>query len=88
MNVENKSIFFLPKKSEREAAGRLISIPGMVDAAAINPIKSGGVPKLTAKGLRTGFLDIVELRIARAPITQSTIKEDPPARYAFFKFKS
>jgi hypothetical protein len=33
-----------------------------------------GVPKLMAKGLRTGFLDIVELRMAKAPIIQSTIK--------------
>jgi hypothetical protein len=63
-------------------------MPGIVEAAAINPIKSDGVPKLTAKGLRTGLLDIVELRIARAPITQSTIKEVPPAKYTFFKFKS
>ena len=55
MNAANRSTFFLPKISEREAAGKLISIPGMVEAAAIIPIKSGGVPKLTAKGLRQGF---------------------------------
>ena len=74
MNVANRSTFFRSKISEREAAGRLMSIPGMVEAAAIIPIKSGGVSKLTAKGLRTGVLDIVELRMAIAPITQNTIK--------------
>jgi hypothetical protein len=74
MNVANMSIFLLPKWSEREAAGRLISIPGMVDAAAIIPMRFDGVPKLMAKGLRTGFLDIVELKMATAPIMQRTIK--------------
>ena len=56
--------------SEREAAGKLMSMPGMVDAAATKPNKSLGVPRLAAKGLSTGLLDIVELRIANAPITQ------------------
>ena len=74
MNVANNNIFFLPKMSEREAAGRLISIPGMVEAAAIIPRRSVGVPKLMAKGLRTGVLDNVELKMAIVPIIQSTIK--------------
>jgi hypothetical protein len=33
-----------------------------------------GVPKLMANGLRTGFFDIVELKMAMAPIMQSMIK--------------
>jgi hypothetical protein len=58
--------------SERDAAGKLISIPGIVDAEATRPIqKPSGVPKLVAKGFKTGFLDIVELRIANIPIIQS-----------------
>ena len=74
MNVETSRIFRLPKMSEREAAGKLTSIPGMVEAEATNPIKLEGVPRLVAKGFRTGFLDIVELRIANAPITHNAIK--------------
>jgi len=49
-------------------------MPGIVEAAAMIPVRSVGVPKLTANGLRTGFLDIVELRIAKAPIAQRAIK--------------
>jgi hypothetical protein len=49
-------------------------MPGIVEAAAIMPVKSVGVPRLTANGFRTGFLDIVELRIANVPITQKAIK--------------
>jgi phosphoribosylcarboxyaminoimidazole (NCAIR) mutase len=57
--------------SESEAAGKLIKIPGMVEAAATKPVKSVGVPRLNEKGFRTGLLDIVELRIANSPVTQS-----------------
>lgn len=85
MNAAKKSIFFLPKKSEREATGRLISMPGIVEAAAIIPIRSGGVPKLMAKGLRTGFLAIVELRMASIPIVQSIRKQALP-KDVFFRF--
>jgi hypothetical protein len=46
----------------------------------------GGVSKLIAKGLRTGFLDIVELRMAIVPIIQSIIKKALFARYILFKF--
>jgi hypothetical protein len=60
--------------SESEAAGRLTKIPGIVEAAATNPVMSAGVPKLVANGLSTGFFDIVELRIAKKPITQSVRK--------------
>lgn len=74
MNVATMSIFFLPKISESEAAGKLIIMPGIVETAAIIPSMSVGVPKLMAKGLRTGFLDMVELRMAKVPIMQSTIK--------------
>lgn len=54
--------------SDNEAAGRLIRMPGMVEAEAIMPSKSSGVPRLVAKGFSTGFFDIVELRIAKKPI--------------------
>lgn len=67
-------IFLLPNTSESEAAGKLTSIPGIVDAAAITPVKSAGVPKLNAKGFSTGSFDIVELKIAKAPITHRTKK--------------
>ena len=63
------SIFRLPKISERDPTGKLISIPGRVEAAATNPINAVGVPKLSAKGFNTGFFDIVELSSAMAPIT-------------------
>jgi hypothetical protein len=55
--------------SERDAAGRLINMPGIVEAAATKPIRSLGVPRFVAKGFSTGLLDIVELKIAKAPIT-------------------
>jgi hypothetical protein len=74
MNVANSNTFFLPKTSDSEAAGRLINMPGIVEAAATTPRKLEGVSKLTANGLRTGFLDNVELRRANAPITQNTTK--------------
>jgi hypothetical protein len=60
--------------SESEAAGRLIKIPGMVEAAATKPLHSVGVPRLAAKGFNTGLLDIVELKIANPPITQRVQK--------------
>jgi hypothetical protein len=57
--------------SEREAAGKLTSIPGIVDAEATKPIqKPSGVLRLVANGFKTGFLDNVELRIANIPIMQ------------------
>jgi hypothetical protein len=56
--------------SESDAAGKLIRMPGIVDAAATIPSKSVGVPRLDANGLRTGFFDIVELKIANKPIMQ------------------
>jgi hypothetical protein len=44
----------------------------MVEAEATKPNKSVGVPRLEAKGFRTGvLLDIVELNIAKNPSTQS-----------------
>lgn len=51
------------------------SKPGMVEAEAINPISSGGVPSLVAKGFRTGFLDIVEERMAKKPMTHNSKKK-------------
>ena len=47
----------------------------MVEAEATIPSKSSGVPRLVAKGFRTGFFDMVELRIAKKPITQITRKK-------------
>jgi len=61
--------------SESEAAGRLIRIPGIVEAEATTPSKSSGVSKLEAKGFRTGFLAIVELKIANRPITHRMRKK-------------
>ena len=63
--------------SEREAAGRLIKIPGIVEAAATTPVQSVGVPRFNEKGLRTGLFDIVELRIAKKPMTQRERKTLP-----------
>jgi len=58
--------------SESDAAGRLISIPGIVEAEATKPSqKPSGVCRLVAKGFKTGFLDIVELNMANTPIVQS-----------------
>jgi hypothetical protein len=61
--------------SEREAAGKLMRIPGMVDAEATMPSRSFGVSRLVAKGLSTGFLDILVLRIAKKPIMQMIAKK-------------
>ena len=60
--------------SESEAAGRLTRIPGIVDAAATMPVKLVGVPRLIAKGFSTGFLDMVLLSMAKAPMMQRTQK--------------
>jgi phosphoribosylcarboxyaminoimidazole (NCAIR) mutase len=57
--------------SESEAAGRLAKMPGMVEAAATNPVQFVGVPRLNENGFRTGLLDIVELRIANNPMAQN-----------------
>ena len=54
-----------------ELLAKLIKMPGTVEAAAITPVQSVGVPRLSEKGFKTGFLDIVELRIAKKPMTQS-----------------
>jgi len=72
--VDAMSTLLLLTSSEMEPAGILVSIPGRVEAAATNPINAMGVPKLSAKGFNTGFFDIVELRIAKAPIRQRVIK--------------
>ena len=66
--------FRRPTKSDKDAAGKLTNIPGIVEAAATKPIKSVGVPRFVAKGFKTGFLDMVELRMAKAPIMQSIQK--------------
>ena len=67
----NKNLF-LPKISDREATGKLAIIPGIVEAEATNPIQNpSGVSRFVAKGFKTGFLDIVELKIANIPIIHS-----------------
>ena len=72
--------------SEREAAGKLANIPGMVEAEATNPIqKPSGVSRFVAKGFKTGFLDSVELKMARDPIIQSIQKM---LYLAFFRCKT
>ncbi len=76
MNVETSRTFRLPKMSDREAAGKLMRIPGMVEAEATTPMRPVGTPRLVAKGFRTGFFDIVELRMANTPITHTTRKID------------
>ncbi len=73
--AESNSILRLPKMSESEAAGKLMRMPGMVDADATMPNKSSGVPKLEANGLSTGFFDMVELRIANKPKAHNIIKK-------------
>jgi hypothetical protein len=70
-----RSIFRLPIKSDRDAAGRLIKIPGIVEAAATIPSRSSGVPRLVANGFSTGFFDIVELKIAKKPIKHIIAKK-------------
>jgi hypothetical protein len=55
-----------------------MSIPGIVEAEATTPNRSMGVPKLVAKGFRTGFFDIVELKMAKNPIMQIMKKKAFP----------
>lgn len=62
---------------ESEDAGRLIRMPGMVEAAPTKPDQSVGAPSAIAKGLSRVF-DIVELRIAKTPITHSVQKTPFP----------
>jgi hypothetical protein len=63
--------------SESDEAGRLIRMPGMVEAAPTKPDQALGVPTAVANGLSRVF-DIVELRIAKTPITQSVQKTPFP----------
>ncbi len=61
--------FLRPKRSESDPAGREMRIPGIVDAAMISPAtRPASAPKLLESIGRTGFLDIVELRMANAPV--------------------
>jgi hypothetical protein len=49
----------------------------MVEAAAMNPTVLSGTPKLRIKRGKTGFLDMVVLKIANPPRThRSTNEED------------
>jgi hypothetical protein len=60
-----------PIKSESVAAGKLTRIPTIVEAAATNPRVLSGIPSDPANKGKTGLLDMVELKMARPPITQS-----------------
>ncbi len=62
--------------SESDAAGKLIRMPGIVEAEATIPSNSGGVPKLVAKGFSTGFFDMVELKIANKPMAHRITKKN------------
>lgn len=75
MMLDNSKTSFLPIMSDSEPAGRLTRIPGIVDAAATKPSRYSGVPMNLAKGFRTGFFDIVELKIAKNPIVHSIRKK-------------
>lgn len=45
-------------------------MPGIVEAAAIRPISRSDAPKLRAKSVSVGLLDIVELNIANRPMSE------------------
>ena len=75
MMLDNSKIFFLPIMSDNLPAGRLTMIPGIVEAAATKPSSGSGVSIDLAKGSRTGFFDIVELRIAKNPMRHNMEKK-------------
>jgi hypothetical protein len=54
--------------SERAPAGRLTTIPTTVDAAAIKPTVETGTPSERMNNGSTGFLAMVELKMANPPI--------------------
>jgi len=76
---------FLPKTSDNDAAGKLTSMPGIVEAAAMNPVSWVGVLRCEEKKGSTGSFDIVELRIAKAPIRQR-IQKYPSKIFRSCKF--
>ena len=59
--------------SERDEAGKLTRMPGIVEAAPMKPDQSVCVCSVAAKGF-SRVLDIVELRIAKSPMTHSVKK--------------
>ena len=73
--LESRRILSFPYMSDNEPAGQLISMPGIVEAAATTPRRGRGVPKLFAKGFKTGFFDIVELNMANKPTTHRILKK-------------
>ncbi len=75
--LEASRTLLLPKMSDSEPAGRLIRTPGTVEAAATVPINASGVFRLSAKGFKTGFFDIVELSMATAPTMHRMMKNEP-----------
>ena len=77
MILDINKTFLLPTLSDNLPAGRLTRIPGIVDAAATKPNNGSlsGIPIDLAKGFRTGFFDIVELRIAKNPMMHNIKKK-------------
>ena len=65
----------LPYMSERVPATTLMKIPVMVLDAAISPTSRSLAPRYWAKRERVGDLDMVELKMAKAPIRQSVRKD-------------
>lgn len=74
ITAENNSIFFLPILSENIPAGMLKITPVNAETAAMNPTPDGSAPKWNANRGRTGLFDIVELKTAKSPVVQSTMK--------------
>ena len=61
--------FLRPNTSERDPAGSEMIVPGIVEAAMTKPPwRPASAPKLLESMGRIGLLDIVELRIASAPV--------------------
>jgi len=60
--------------SERKPKGKLAIMPGIVEAAAITPISGSDAPRLTANKVNVGLFDIVELKIAKRPMTDRSKK--------------
>jgi len=53
-------------------------MPEKADTAATMPTPEGSAPRCVAKRGSTGFLDMVELKIARNPVMQRRTKGDIP----------
>ena len=72
MRVAARISNLLPYRSESAPAVTLVKIPTTVDAAAMRPISAGLALRNLAKRDRVGDLDMVELKMAKAPKAQRT----------------